>query len=186
MMAAIDMTATPKPWASAWLALRSLMWTLLLPGFFAGYVPWRYFDIGAMPVDVSHPAHVVALTCIALGIGLLTGCIVEFARRGRGTLSPVDPPRQLVVHGLYRYVRNPMYLSVTAIVLGQALLAQSVELAIYWAIWFLAVNVFVVAYEEPTLRRMFGAAYDEYTRRVGRWLPRWRPARTAAELRRRA
>ena len=96
---------------------------------------------------------------------------MEFARSGRGTLSPVDPPRHLVVRGLYRYVRNPMYLSVTAIVLGEVPLTRSSALAIYWAVWFACVNLFVIGYEEPTLRRQFGASYEEYARRVGRWLP---------------
>jgi protein-S-isoprenylcysteine O-methyltransferase Ste14 len=76
--------------------------------------------------------------------------------------------------GLYRYVRNPMYLSVTAIVLGELLLSRSLALLIYWAIWFAAVNVFVIGYEEPTLRRQFGAAYDRYTQAVGRWIPSFR------------
>jgi protein-S-isoprenylcysteine O-methyltransferase Ste14 len=105
---------------------------------------------------------------------LLGACILEFARTGRGTLSPVDPPRVLVVHGLYRYVRNPMYLSVTAIVLGEAVLSGSTGLVVYWAVWFAAANLFVVFYEEPNLRRRFGAEYDRYMKAVGRWLPRVR------------
>jgi len=116
---------------------------------------------------------------IALGASLLGACIWEFARRGRGTLSPVDPPTELVVRGLYRYVRNPMYLSVTAIVLGEVLLTRSRGLLAYWAIWFAAVNVFVMAYEEPTLRDQFGGSYDQYTKAVWRWIPsnRWRTRR---------
>ena len=153
------------------LTLRSLLWAVLLPGFFAGYLPWRYFGLREARFEWSSPASVIGLVCILLGAMLLAACIVEFARSGRGTLSPVDPPRQLVVRGLYRYVRNPMYLSVTMIVLGEALLARSRGLALYWAIWFLFVNLFVIGYEEPTLRRQFGASYDEYTERVGRWLP---------------
>lgn len=168
------MTANLGSWSSVWLALRSLLWTILLPGFFAGYVPWRFFGLGRAQVDMFRVAHIVSLLCIGLGSVLLAACIVEFARSGRGTLSPVDPPRQLVVRGVYQYVRNPMYLSVTAIVLGEALLTQSRALAVYCAIWFLGVNVFVFGYEEPTLRRLFGASYDEYTRKVGRWIPRFR------------
>ena len=114
----------------------------------------------------------MAFLCVGLGAVLLAACIVEFARSGRGTLSPVDPPRHLVVRGLYRYVRNPMYLSVTTIVLGEALMTQSLSLAFYCAIWFAAANLFVIGYEEPTLRRRFAASYDEYTRHVGRWIPR--------------
>ena len=79
-----------------------------------------------------------------------------------GTLAPVDPPRALVVRGLYRHVHNPMYLSVTMIVLGEVLLTRSLALLVYWAIWFLAANLFVIGYEEPTLRRRFGASYNQY------------------------
>jgi protein-S-isoprenylcysteine O-methyltransferase Ste14 len=165
-------------WSYAKLTLRSVLWTILLPGFFAGYVPWRYFGLGGASFALNSPAPLIGLLSIVIGIVLLAACIVDFARRGRGTLSPVDPPRHLVVRGLYRYVRNPMYLSVTAIVLGEALLTRSAALGIYWAIWFLCANVFVLGYEEPALRRRFGASYDEYTQRVGRWFPK-RPSRAA-------
>ena len=111
-----------------------------------------------------------------LTLPLLAACVWEFARTGRGTLSPVDPPRKLVVRGLYRYVRNPMYLSVTAIVLGEVLLTGSRALLIYWALWFFAANLFVMGYEEPTLRREFGTDYERYRREVGRWIPRLRTA----------
>src|SRR5262249_4738146 len=160
--------------ATLWLGLRSLLWTILLPGFFAAYVPWAYFGLGNTPIDVLRPLPFFGLLCVAAGAALLASCIVSFARTGRGTLSPVDPPRHLVVRGLYRYVRNPMYLSVTMVILGEALVVQSLPLALYWAIWFLCANVFVVAYEEPTLRRQFGASYEAYARNVGRWVPRGR------------
>lgn len=154
------------------LALRSLLWTLLLPGFFAGYVPWRFFGLAQVHLDFTNPLHVLGLVLVAAGALLLGACIWEFARRGRGTLAPVDPPRELVVQGLYRYVRNPMYLSVSLIVFGEVLLTRSGALFVYWVIWFVAVNLFVMFYEEPTLRRRFGDSYEHYTRRVGRWLPR--------------
>jgi protein-S-isoprenylcysteine O-methyltransferase Ste14 len=156
-----------------WLALRSLLWTALLPGLYAGYLPWRFFGLAHVRIIWGNPIQLLSLLVIALGVGLLAACIWEFARRGRGTLSPVDPPRQLVVHGLYRYVRNPMYLSVTTIVFGEMLLTRSVGLLIYWLIWFVLVNLFVVGFEEPTLRRQFGDSYDRYTRAVGRWIPRF-------------
>jgi protein-S-isoprenylcysteine O-methyltransferase Ste14 len=157
---------------SFWLALRSIAWTLLVPGLFAGYVPWRYFGLRDVTLDLGNPGHLIGVVAVALGALLLLACILEFARRGKGTLSPLDPPRALVVQGLYRYVRNPMYLSVTTIVLGEVLLTGSQGLLLYWVIWFVAVNLFVVAYEEPALRRQFGESYAEYTRRVHRWLPR--------------
>lgn len=161
-----------RAFAATWLAVRSLTWAVLLPGFFAGYLPWRFFGLAQVELAVSNPLHLSGLVCIGLGAALLTACIWEFARSGRGTLSPVDPPRELVVQGLYRYVRNPMYLSVTTIVLGELMLTCSRALLTYWVIWFVAVNLFVVLFEEPTLRSQFGESYERYTRTVGRWIPR--------------
>lgn len=169
------MAAAPRSWSVVWLTLRSLLWTILLPGVIAGYVPWRFFGLGQIEVDLLSPAHLAGIVCISAGAVLLGACIVEFARSGRGTLSPVDPPRRLVVRGLYRYVRNPMYLSVTTIVLGESVLARSQALAVYWAVWFLAANLFVIGFEEPTLRQRFTADYDVYTRQVRRWIPTLHP-----------
>lgn len=147
---------------------------LLLPGFFAGFVPWRYFGLRDVSIDPASPVHWSGLLLIGLGVILLGLCVWEFARTGRGTLSPADPPRVLVVQGLYRYVRNPMYVSVTLIVLGEVLLTRSRGLMIFWSVWFVVVNLFVILYEEPTLRRQFGPTYEHYTRAVGRWIPRVR------------
>lgn len=160
---------------SLFLALRSLLWVVLLPGTVAGFIPWRYFGLGDAQVSWQSPRHILALLVIAAGVLLEAACVYEFARSGRGTLSPVDPPKRLVVRGLYRYVRNPMYLAVTLIVLGEALLIASRDLLWYWGVFFVFVNVFVIGYEEPYLRRRFGAEYEEYTRRVGRWIPTLRP-----------
>jgi protein-S-isoprenylcysteine O-methyltransferase Ste14 len=159
--------------SAAWLAMRSLLWTIVCPGTVAAFVPWLYFDVGSRPLDPFNPARLAGLLFMGAGCALLAACVFEFARSGRGTLSPADPPKHLVVRGLYRHVRNPMYLSVTMILLGELAWTPSVGLAVYWAVWFLAVNLFVLGYEEPTLRRLFGAEYDEYTRRVGRWIPRF-------------
>ncbi len=155
-----------------WLAARSAGWTLLLPGVVAGYVPWRFFGVRDVRLSSASPREVLSLVLICSGAALLLACIWEFARSGRGTLSPVDPARDLVVQGLYRYVRNPMYLSVTVLLLGEALLTRSPALLLYWAIWFGFVNLFVIAYEEPGLRRRFGESYVRYCAEVGRWVPR--------------
>ena len=158
-----------------WLALRSIVWAALLPGLYAAYVPFRFFGLGRVPLTLTNPVHLLGLVAMAVGGVLLLTCIWEFAHSGRGTLSPVDPPRELVVKGLYRYVRNPMYLSVTVLVLGEVLLTGSWALFIYWAVWFVAVNLFVMGVEEPILRRRFGESYERYTREVRRWLPRNHP-----------
>jgi protein-S-isoprenylcysteine O-methyltransferase Ste14 len=125
--------------------------------------------------DASSGRHLAGGVVLLAGLALLTACIVEFARRGRGTLSPLDPPRALVVQGLYRYVRNPMYLGVLTIGIGQLTIWPSRRLLIWWACWFAWVHVFVIAVEEPALRRQFGSSYTHYTRAVSRWVPRLRP-----------
>jgi protein-S-isoprenylcysteine O-methyltransferase Ste14 len=157
-----------------WLAVRSLIWTVLLPGMVTGYMPWRFFGLNQTGFDVTNPVDLLGLLLIAAGSVLLGTCIWEFAASGGGTLAPVDPPRQLVVRGLYRYVRNPMYLSVTTILIGEALLVRSRQFLAYFLIWFVAVNLFVLGYEEPTLRGKFGASYDRYVESVNRWLPSFR------------
>jgi protein-S-isoprenylcysteine O-methyltransferase Ste14 len=143
----------------------------LLPGFFAGYVPWRFFGLGRTQFDLTSPTQLLGLVCIGVGVALLAACIFEFARSGRGTLSPVDAPRHLVVRGLYRYVRNPMYIGAGLALLGAALFYGSLSILIYAGLFFLATHLFVVLYEEPTLRRTFGSAYEEYYRQVRRWWP---------------
>ena len=157
--------------SSLWLAIRSITWAILLPGLFAGYVPWRYFGLAEAQWNLQDPIQLAGLFCLTIGVILLAICIWEFAHSGRGTLSPVDPPKELVVRGLYRYVRNPMYLSVTTIILGEFILTRSIPLLIYWIIWFVCVNLFVIFYEEPALRRQFGDSYERYTQEVDRWIP---------------
>jgi protein-S-isoprenylcysteine O-methyltransferase Ste14 len=156
---------------AAWLALRSLLWTLLCPGTVAGLVPWLFFGIGQMPVRMAGVTALAGVAFATAGLALLVACVWEFATRGQGTLSPIDPPRRLVVRGPYRLVRNPMYLGVTAILLGESFLTGSPGLRVYAAVFFIVFNLFVVGYEEPRLRRRFGAEYEAYAARVGRWLP---------------
>lgn len=161
----------PRVWSALLLTLRSLLWVILFPALVAGYLPWRYFGLRNVRLWPAEPLHLIGMASIAIGAAMLAWCVWDFAHRGRGTLSPVDPPRALVVEGLYRYVRNPMYLGVTLILLGEVALTRSGTLFLYWGVWFLAVNIFVLAYEEPSLRRQFGPGYEDYARRVGRWFP---------------
>jgi len=171
----------PSRLGSGWLAVRCVIWTLLLPGMVVGYLPWRFFGLRQVRIDLGHPPHVVGLLLMSVGAVLLAACIVEFARSGRGTLSPLDAPRELVVQGLYRYVRNPMYLGAATTLVGELLLTRSRSLLIFASSWFLLVNRFVIGYEEPTLRRRFGDSYRRYTERVGRWLPSLRAGRIGSE-----
>jgi protein-S-isoprenylcysteine O-methyltransferase Ste14 len=157
---------------SVWLGVRSVAWAVVLPGVVAGCLPWRFFGLARWRFDPASPLDFAGVACIGAGAVLLGICILEFARSGRGTLAPLDPPRELVVRGLYRYVRNPMYLSVATILLGELLLTRSRALLGYSAVWFVVVNLFVLGYEEPALRRRFGESYERYCRAVRRWLPR--------------
>lgn len=154
------------------LFLRSLFFALLLPGSVILLIP--YFIVagrGGSAVSKWGPIQYLAALVIAAGAAVLIRCIADCARIGRGTLAPVDPPKTLVVRGLYRYVRNPMYVGVLWVLLGEALLFRSGALLTYTAVWFLFVNLFVILYEEPTLRAQFGESYEQYRRAVRRWLP---------------
>ncbi len=113
----------------------------------------------------------------AMGVVGLVECFARFAIKGRGTPAPIAPTEHLVVSGLYRYVRNPIYLAVLAVIVGQALLLGSVGLLEYAGLVWLLFHGFVVAYEEPTLRRQFGPSYDMYRTNVPRWWPRMKPWR---------
>ena len=157
------------------LALRSLMWTLLLPGVVTVYLPWQFFGLGNVRFDARDPLQYFGAALAVAGAVLLLLCIREFFARGRGTLSPVDPPRELVVTGLYRFVRNPMYLGVATLLTGEILLTRSRGLLVMALAWLVLVNVFVVFHEEPRLRRTFGASYEAYAGKVRRWWPRVHP-----------
>jgi protein-S-isoprenylcysteine O-methyltransferase Ste14 len=108
----------------------------------------------------------------AVGAAVALWCIFTFATIGRGTPAPFDPPRRLVIRGPYRFVRNPMYIGAGLALASAALFYESLPLLGYAGLFFLATHVFVVLYEEPTLRRTFGEEYEAYCRQVGRWWPR--------------
>jgi protein-S-isoprenylcysteine O-methyltransferase Ste14 len=119
------------------------------------------------------PARIVGLLVLLGGCWLLVDCVfLRFAREGRGTLAPIDPPRFVVRGGPYRVVRNPMYMANVAVIAGIGLLVGSWRVLLWAGLALVAFHVVVVAYEEPTLRRTFGEAYDSYSRQVGRWIPR--------------
>ncbi|HJZ84265.1 MAG TPA: isoprenylcysteine carboxylmethyltransferase family protein [Polyangia bacterium] len=152
------------------LALRALFFVALLPGTIAGYVPFRMLRASSLLRVPSLSLSSVAAGALALaGAAVLLRCVWDFFAAGQGTLAPVDPPRHLVVRGLYRFTRNPMYNGVLALLLGQAWLFRSVALVEYTAAVFAGFHLFVVLYEEPTLESRFGDSYREYRRRVPRW-----------------
>jgi protein-S-isoprenylcysteine O-methyltransferase Ste14 len=153
------------------LLLKNLVFTLLVPGTVAVWLPWTILDAtgaGAAPA----PARAAAFVAFALGASVYAWCVFDFASFGRGTPAPIDAPRRLVARGLYRFVRNPMYVGVLLVIAGWVLRSGSAALLLYGAGVALAFHLFVVLYEEPVLRRSFGGEYEAYCSRVGRWLPR--------------
>jgi protein-S-isoprenylcysteine O-methyltransferase Ste14 len=154
----------------------SFLFLIVAPGTVAGYLPWL---IGRWRFDqdfgASSIGRALGAMLLLLGLAGLLECFVRFAIKGLGTPAPLAPTRQLIVTGLYRYVRNPMYVSVVAAIVGQALLFGQVRLLGYAAIVWLAFFGFVLAYEEPTLERQFPDDYERYRRAVPRWLPRLTP-----------
>lgn len=157
-------------------AAGSLLFLVLAPGVVSGVVPWWLTQWDARtPAPWWGPLRVVGVVLLAAGVLVLLHAFVRFVMEGVGTPSPVAPTERLVVGGLYRYVRNPMYLAVVAVVVGQALLLGRLELLLYAAALVVAFVAFVRWYEEPTLRRRFGAGYEAYSRAVPAWWPRVRP-----------
>jgi protein-S-isoprenylcysteine O-methyltransferase Ste14 len=155
-------------------AVGSAAFFVLAPGVVAGVFPWWLTDWEPRhPLPYWLAARVIGFAVIAVGVAVLVYAFARFVSEGTGTPAPVAPTETLVVGGLYRYVRNPMYLAVVATILGQALaLGQPVLLPYAAAVWT-AMAVFVRWYEEPVLRRRFGAQYDTYSREVRAWWPRW-------------
>jgi protein-S-isoprenylcysteine O-methyltransferase Ste14 len=147
------------------------------PGILIVYLP-AWMTRWQMPPDAGFLWRGLGILLIVIGLVPLADSIARFIRKGRGTLSPTHPTESLVVTGLYRYVRNPMYLGVLALLGGQAALFRSRPLCSYLAWVAVGFHLFVMLYEEPTLRSRYGASYDEFCRNVPRWVPRLTPWRS--------
>src|SRR6266568_7794429 len=168
--------STPQPRnRNPMLLLRSIFFTILQPGTVTILIPYWLVSSRGVGVSRSQALRYSGLPLILIGAAGLLWCIWNFFSAGRGTISPIDPPKHLVVRGLYKYVRNPMYVAVVTILLGEAILFMSWPVLIEAGIFFLLATLFAVLYEEPTLRRKFGDSYERYTQTVGRWIPRCRP-----------
>ncbi len=158
-------------------ALGSLVFLLVAPGVTAGLVPWL---LTGWEVDENLawlPLQILGGLLIAGGVAVLLNAFARFVVEGLGTPAPVAPPSKLVVGGLYRHVRNPMYVAVASTIIGQALLLGRPVLLAYAALFMAAVAAFVHLYEEPTLTRQFGDDYTRYRRAVPAWRPRLSPWR---------
>src|SRR6266540_1721668 len=150
--------------------LKSLLYLVFEAGLFALYIPLVLLRNG--PRLETGLFSFLAIPFWLIGSLVILWCFWSFTFTGRGTPVPTDPPKELVVTGPYRYVRNPIYVGVLIIFLGHFLWFGYWRLLTYALIAFIAVHFFILWYEEPTLKRKFGAAYEEYLQRVPRWIPR--------------
>jgi protein-S-isoprenylcysteine O-methyltransferase Ste14 len=151
------------------LLLKNLLFTIVVPGTVAGYLPLAI--AGGRP-PAAGPVFASGCAVLGLGAAVYVWCVWDFAVFGRGTPAPLDAPKRLVVRGLYRYTRNPMYVGVLTAILGWAVVYRSPGMLLYAAAVGLCFQGFIVLYEEPHLERLFGREYQDYRARVGRWLPR--------------
>ena len=158
--------------------LGSAIFLVIAPGIVAGYIPWRIcrWHVGAGLLGTSC-LRVLGTLFIAAGLPVLLDSFARFALLGAGTPAPIFPTQRLVVSGLFRYVRNPMYVAVLSLIFGQGLLFGSVQVLEYGIAVWAAFYLFVLIYEEPTLRKSYGREYEEFSANVPRWIPRWRPWR---------
>ena len=159
-------------------AAGSAVFFVVTPGTVAGVVPWLIsgWDLPAAWLSgVGAVRTGAGAAAVTAGLVVLVGAFARFVREGSGTPAPVAPTDRLVVGGTFRFVRNPMYVAVLAVVLGQALLFRSVGVLGYAVVLWATMAGFVLAYEEPVLTERYGEEYDEYRRHVRAWLPRATP-----------
>ena len=154
------------------LFLRNLIFTILQPGIVAGLIPfwilgYKVSDTFVQPLQFFQYAGAIVFV---IGFLIMLSCIISFAVQGQGTLSPADPTKKLVITGLYKFLRNPMYVGVTLILIGETIFFQSVELGVYSLFIFIAFNFFTILVEEPRLKKDFGEEYNRYCEKVRRWI----------------
>lgn len=154
---------------------RALTYATLFIGLLLVFVPDRILA----PAGIVRPDHmgvvqIVAMLILVAGAALAIASVLTFALIGKGTPAPFDPPRRLVIAGPYRWVRNPMYIGAGLVLLGAAMFYGSIGLVLYAIAFWSAAHLFVLFYEEPVLRKKFGADYESYLTTRRRWMPRWR------------
>ena len=152
-------------------ALKTLLYMGSMHGLFTFYFPYQLALLDPSFFDAGY-FRLLAFPLWAIGTLMIIWCSVDFVRRGGGTPAYIDPPKELVIRGLYRYIRNPIYTGALLVQLGHILWFASRFVILYFLLYFLAFHVLVVFIEEPILKNKFGAAYEEYARRVPRWMPR--------------
>ena len=152
--------------------VRTITYAALFIGFVLVYLPAQFLSWSGIvrPAVIGAP-QVAGMIMVTIGTVIALWCVFTFVFIGKGTPAPFDPPRKLVIRGPYRFVRNPMYIGAGMTLGGAALFYQSLSISIYTGLFFLITHLFVLLYEEPTLRRTFGDEYEAYFRRVRRWWP---------------
>lgn len=154
------------------VALKTLIFTLLVPGTVAGVVPWLLLGWPDETIMPASSLWLIGLLPLLLGVSLYFWCAGAFSFIGKGTPAPIDAPIFLVRAGPYRRVRNPMYVGVLTTIIGEAILFHSLPLAGYALLFWLTTHLFVTLVEEPVLLQQFGESYEAYLNTVPRWLPR--------------
>jgi len=154
-------------------ALKSLFFLLLVPGLLIGYFPYIISATDSELFSTGVIAY-LAFPLWMIGTIMMFWCFWDFLVKGKGTPAPIDPPKELVAVGLYRFVCNPMYVAGIIALLGWILWSPSLPLIVAPFLFFSAAHLFVTLYEEPNLKKKFGAAYEEYCKRVPRWIPHLR------------
>jgi protein-S-isoprenylcysteine O-methyltransferase Ste14 len=151
-------------------ALKSFLFLILVAGLGAGYVPFALLP--EIPqVDTGIFAY-LAFPLWLIGAVIVLWCFADFTFKGHGTPNPIDPPKDLVTTGVYRYVRNPIYVATLTIIIGHFLWFKTIWMLVYAVVVSLVFHLFVTLYEEPTLKRKFGAVYENYCASVPRWIPK--------------
>jgi len=160
-----------------WAYLGTIVFTMVVPGSVVGLVPYLISRWELRPPFLGFgPTRWIGLGIFVVAVPVFADFLARFVREGHGTPAPVAPTRRLVVGGVYRHVRNPAYIAVIAMLVGQALFFGSSGVLEYAFVVAIAFHLFVILYEEPTLERTFGSAYQDYCRSAPRWIPRLHPA----------
>jgi protein-S-isoprenylcysteine O-methyltransferase Ste14 len=157
-----------------WALFKTLLFTIFVPGTVGVWIPYRIGGSDELCMSLQHtstlrPASGISL--FAIGSLIYLWCAWDFSVKGLGTPAPIDAPKRLVVNGLYRFVRNPMYLGVAYLISAQSIARSSLAIFYYLLFFLLCAHLFTVFYEEPHLRRVFGEQYEDYCRQVPRWTP---------------
>ena len=153
-------------------ALKSLFFLIFVPGLLVGYIPFAFLLTG--PLVDTGLLSLPALPIWLVGGVMILWCFWDFLVKGKGTPAPIDPPKELVVTGLYKYIRNPMYAGVLLMLMGEFLWFGYWVLLAYAFFFFIAFHLFVLLYEEPALKKKFGRSYENYLKTVPRWIPRFK------------